>query len=440
VLSGLANLNWLNIGVNQISDISALSGLTNLTNLYMGNNPLGTGAICTDIPTIISNNPGIEIEYSTGGLNDTDGDGEWDVCEADMDGDAIANEVDTYPLVSSNAFSDTGLGGTTSGTITNRGDQALEVTEAANPDGVRIISSAGTTPATITACGGASEISISAGDDVIVTCSSVIVKVISGAVDIVFVADDGTTSTVSLSAGMSLTFETDVNTVTAPASNPAPVVVLVDDEEFTIEPGETVTLADTDGDGVSDRDDNCVSTPNPAQVDTDGDGIGDVCDACALDEANDADGDGVCGDVDICPGFDDNADADADTVPDACDACPLDANNDADSDGICGDIDSCPLDPDNDTDIDGVCGDIDNCPATPNPGQADTDGDHIGDVCDDNDGDGYYYVNDCNDNDASINPDATEICDEVDNNCDGSVDEGVTTTFYGDSDSAVLKT
>jgi hypothetical protein len=108
VLSGLANLNWLNIGVNQISDISALSGLTNLTNLYMGNNPLGTGAICTDIPTIISNNPGIEIEYSTGGLNDTDGDGEWDVCEADMDGDAIANEVDTYPLVSSNAFSDTG--------------------------------------------------------------------------------------------------------------------------------------------------------------------------------------------------------------------------------------------------------------------------------------------------------------------------------------------
>ncbi|MHC4268581.1 MAG: MopE-related protein [Planctomycetota bacterium] len=42
---------------------------------------------------------------------------------------------------------------------------------------------------------------------------------------------------------------------------------------------------------------------------------------------------------------------------------------------------------------------------------------------------------DCNDNDASINPAALEVCDGVDNNCDGQIDEGVTTTFYADSDS-----
>lgn len=60
----------------------------------------------------------------------------------------------------------------------------------------------------------------------------------------------------------------------------------------------------------------------------------------------------------------------------------------------------------------------------------------------DKDGDGYggeYSVdsvehpgdsfatkgNDCNDNDANINFDAEEICDGVDNNCDGRVDEGL---------------
>ena len=36
----------------------------------------------------------------------------------------------------------------------------------------------------------------------------------------------------------------------------------------------------------------------------------------------------------------------------------------------------------NDADTDGVCGDIDNCPIAHNPGQEDTDGDSEGDVCD----------------------------------------------------------
>jgi hypothetical protein len=37
---------------------------------------------------------------------------------------------------------------------------------------------------------------------------------------------------------------------------------------------------------------------------------------------------------------------------------------------------------------------------------------------------------DCNDTVAAINPAATEVCDGVDNNCDGSVDEGFATTVY----------
>jgi RHS repeat-associated protein len=51
--------------------------------------------------------------------------------------------------------------------------------------------------------------------------------------------------------------------------------------------------------------------------------------------------------------------------------------------------------------------------------------------CFDNDGDGYYAINencpegnDCNDTNASIYPGATELCDGKDNNCNDQIDEG----------------
>lgn len=37
-------------------------------------------------------------------------------------------------------------------------------------------------------------------------------------------------------------------------------------------------VSDSDGDGIPDNQDNCVSVSNPTQVDTDGNGIGDACD------------------------------------------------------------------------------------------------------------------------------------------------------------------
>ena len=57
-----------------------------------------------------------------------------------------------------------------------------------------------------------------------------------------------------------------------------------------------------------------------------------------------------------------------------------------------------------------------------------------GNVLVDSDGDGFDISEDCRDDDASINPSAEEICDEVDNNCDGQIDEGLLDTFYVDAD------
>ena len=91
--------------------------------------------------------------------------------------------------------------------------------------------------------------------------------------------------------------------------------------------------------------DNCPGTVNPGQEDTDGDLIGDACDPCT-----DTDADGF-GNMDF-----------------PANLCPVDcvrfagANLDGDGDGW---ADEC-----------------DNCPLIPNTGQADTDFDGAGNVCD----------------------------------------------------------
>ncbi|PYS94221.1 MAG: hypothetical protein DMF50_12760, partial [Acidobacteria bacterium] len=100
-------------------------------------------------------------------------------------------------------------------------------------------------------------------------------------------------------------------------------------------------------------------------------------------------------------------DSDADLVQDLTDNCPL-ASNAAQADA----------------DRDGRGDACDNCSAAPNPGQADSDGNGLGDACQDGDSDGFMADVDCRDDDPSVHPGASEICDGKDNDCDGATDEG----------------
>lgn len=159
--------------------------------------------------------------------------------------------------------------------------------------------------------------------------------------------------------------------------------------------------SDWDFDGVTDIDDNCSGTSNADQLNFDGDSWGDACDS-------DDDNDGTA-DLEDCaplnpaihPGATDIAEDGIDQDCNGVDAvfCYLDQ----DGDGAAADplvIVTAP---------DGSCDWQDG--ETADPGSPD-----------------------CDDTNSDSNPMASEICDGEDNDCDGSVDEGLFSFWYEDVD------
>ena len=60
-------------------------------------------------------------------------------------------------------------------------------------------------------------------------------------------------------------------------------------------------------------------------------------------------------------------------------------------------------------------------PSSPSP-SADASGSEVDTGPEDKDNDGYAGADDCDDTNPDIHPDAAEVCDGVDNNCDGAID------------------
>jgi len=191
-----------------------------------------------------------------------------------------------------------------------------------------------------------------------------------------------------------------------------------DSPDDTTETGEDTAIdPDSDGDGINDSEDNCDDVVNEDQADLDEDLIGDACDP-------DVDGDNYDGDVDDCDDTNPNINPAIDEL--CADSIDNDCDGEVDEDDA---ADAGLWYPD--ADADGY-GDM-----SAGVTACDTPADHISDGTD------------CDDSADTVNPAADEVCDTLDNNCDGQVDEegaidgslwyaDTDGDLYGDSNNTVL--
>ncbi|MBM4393468.1 MAG: putative metal-binding motif-containing protein, partial [Deltaproteobacteria bacterium] len=220
------------------------------------------------------------------------------------------------------------------------------------------------------------------------------------------------------------------------------------------ETGETKYVTDRDEDGIVEEDD-CndedasVGTPQTYYADYDRDGHGDAavsdsyCERPAGyaetgDDCDDNDAEVYPGAGEVCDGKDNDCDG---TIDNGTGSNVYYA--DVDQDGY-GDDASIVYDCSTPEGYAAVGGDCNDADAAYNPGALEEDCEDPEDYnCDgsvgyaDNDGDGFAACTECDDSSASVFPGADEYCNEVDDDCDGEVDESDavdTTTWYADLD------